>query len=52
MRALEQVLDGVAELADPGRTVSDLPGGLTNANYKVVTGAGASDAPSVTNSGA
>jgi thiamine kinase-like enzyme len=41
MRALEQVLDEVAELADPGRTVSDLPGGLTNANYKVVTGAGA-----------
>ncbi|HVC85136.1 MAG TPA: choline/ethanolamine kinase family protein [Solirubrobacteraceae bacterium] len=41
MRALEQVLDEVAELADPGRTVSDLPGGLTNANYKVVAGAGA-----------
>jgi thiamine kinase-like enzyme len=41
MRALEQVLDEVAELADPGRSVSDLPGGLTNANYKVVTGAGA-----------
>jgi thiamine kinase-like enzyme len=41
MLALEQVLDEVAELADPGRSVSDLPGGLTNANYKVVTGAGA-----------
>ena len=41
MLALEQVLDEVAELADPGRSVSDLPGGLTNANYKVVTAAGA-----------
>ena len=41
MLALEQVLDEVAELADPGRSVSDLPGGLTNANYKVVTGMGA-----------
>ena len=41
MLALEQVLDEVAELADPGRSVSDLPGGLTNANYKVVTPAGA-----------
>ena len=41
MLALEQVLDEVAELADPGRSVSELPGGLTNANYKVVTGAGA-----------
>ena len=41
MLALEQVLDEVAELADPGRSVSDLPGGLPNANYKVVTGAGA-----------
>ena len=41
MLALEQVLDEVAELADPGRSVSDLPGGLTNANYKVVTASGA-----------
>ncbi len=41
MLALEQVLDEVAELADPRRSVSDLPGGLTNANYKVVTAAGA-----------
>jgi len=32
---LEQVLDRVPELADSGRTITPLPGGLTNANYKV-----------------
>ncbi|MGA9857188.1 MAG: choline/ethanolamine kinase family protein, partial [Solirubrobacteraceae bacterium] len=37
---LQEVLDAVPELADPGRSVSPLPGGLTNANYKVVTAAG------------
>jgi thiamine kinase-like enzyme len=40
MLALEQVMDEVPELADPGRSVAPLPGGLTNANYKVVTAAG------------
>jgi thiamine kinase-like enzyme len=35
---LEEVLDMVAELAAPGRTVTPLPGGLTNSNHKVVTG--------------
>src|SRR5579862_5552084 len=34
-------MDLVAELALPSRAVSPLPGGLTNANHKVVTGAGA-----------
>jgi thiamine kinase-like enzyme len=41
MLALEQVMDMVDELADPQRCVSDLPGGLTNANYKVLTSTGA-----------
>src|ERR1019366_2311286 len=41
MLALEQVMDMVDELADPQRCVSDLPGGLTNANYKVLTSSGA-----------
>ena len=40
MLALEQVMDEVPELADPGRSVAPLPGGLTNANYKVVTATG------------
>ena len=39
--ALAEVLDLVPELAGPARTVAELPGGLTNANYKVTTGAGA-----------
>src|SRR5579862_4225913 len=34
-------MDLVAELALPSRAVSPLPGGLTNANHKVVTAAGA-----------
>src|SRR5437773_4912678 len=34
-------LDRVPELAGTQRTVSELPGGLTNHNYKVTTGAGA-----------
>src|SRR5215208_5455050 len=38
--ALAEVFDLVPELAGPGRTVVGLPGGLTNANYKVTTGAG------------
>jgi thiamine kinase-like enzyme len=41
MLALEQVMDMVDELADPHRSVSELPGGLTNANYKVLTSSGA-----------
>ena len=38
---LQDVLDAVPALAGQRRTVSELPGGLTNANYKVVTDAGA-----------
>ncbi|MEA2250858.1 MAG: hypothetical protein QOG70_1100 [Solirubrobacteraceae bacterium] len=38
---LEEVLDMVPALAGRERAVSPLPGGLTNANYKVVTNAGA-----------
>ena len=34
-------LDRVPELAGVQRTVTELPGGLTNHNYKVTTGAGA-----------
>src|SRR5579864_1745704 len=34
-------MDMVEELADPRRAVTPLPGGLTNANHKVVTAAGA-----------
>ena len=41
MLALEQVMDMVAELADRDRVVTPLPGGLTNANHKVVTSSGA-----------
>ena len=33
-------LDRVPELAGTPRTVTELPGGLTNHNYKVTTGAG------------
>jgi len=39
--SLDDVLDGVPGLAGRQRTVSPLPGGLTNANYKVVTDRGA-----------
>jgi thiamine kinase-like enzyme len=38
---LEQVLDMVDALVDPARVVTPLPGGLTNANHKVVTATGA-----------
>jgi thiamine kinase-like enzyme len=38
---LEGVMELVAELAGPERTVTPLPGGLTNANHKVVTKSGA-----------
>src|SRR5437763_12029151 len=38
--ALDAILDAVPALAGP-RTVSELAGGLTNTNYKVVTEAGA-----------
>ena len=37
--SLDEVLELVPELAGP-RTVSELPGGLTNANHKVVTDGG------------
>ena len=37
---LDQILDSIPALAGP-RTVSELAGGLTNTNYKVVTDAGA-----------
>jgi len=38
---LDEVMELVDELSGPGRTVTSLPGGLTNANHKVVTAAGA-----------
>jgi thiamine kinase-like enzyme len=37
---LDQILDGIPALAGE-RTVTELAGGLTNTNYKVVTGSGA-----------
>jgi thiamine kinase-like enzyme len=37
---LDAILDRVPELAGAPRTVSDLPGGLTNRNYKVTTPGG------------
>jgi len=37
---LDEVMELVDELAGPGRTVTSLPGGLTNANHKVVSAAG------------
>jgi thiamine kinase-like enzyme len=37
---LEAVLDKVPQLRVPGRSISPLQGGLTNANHKVVTAAG------------
>jgi thiamine kinase-like enzyme len=37
---LEQVMDMVEELAGPERTVAPLPGGLTNANHRVLTRSG------------
>ena len=40
MQGIEQIMDSVAELADPGRSVTVLAGGLTNANHKVVTATG------------
>ena len=40
MLELEQVMDQVEELRGLERAVSPLPGGLTNANYKVVTANG------------
>ena len=40
MLALEQVLDMVDELAGRRREVSELPGGLTNANHRVTTPGG------------
>jgi thiamine kinase-like enzyme len=40
MVALEQVLDEVPQLAEPGRVVTRLTGGLTNSNYKVVSANG------------
>ena len=40
MLALEAVLDMVEELASPQRSVSELPGGLTNANHRVSTPSG------------
>jgi thiamine kinase-like enzyme len=39
--SLDDVLDAVPELAGRRREVSELPGGLTNANYKVTTDDGA-----------
>jgi len=41
MLELEQVLDMVVELSGPQRSLTPLPGGLTNANHKVVTASGA-----------
>jgi thiamine kinase-like enzyme len=38
--SLEDVMDLIPQLTGP-RTVAELPGGLTNANHKVVTAAGA-----------
>ena len=38
---LDEVLELIPELAGRQRTISELPGGLTNANHKVVTEAGA-----------
>lgn len=35
---LEELLDLVPELREPGRSVEELPGGLTNRNLKVVAG--------------
>src|SRR3984885_1466192 len=37
---LDEVMELVSELAGPARTVTSLPGGLTNANHKVVSAAG------------
>jgi thiamine kinase-like enzyme len=39
--ALEEILDAVPAFAGRERSVSELPGGLTNANYKIVTADGA-----------
>jgi thiamine kinase-like enzyme len=38
--SLEAVLDAVPELAGPDREISELPGGLTNANHRVQTESG------------
>ncbi len=39
--SLDEVLDLVPELAGRPRTIAELPGGLTNANHKVVVDSGA-----------
>jgi thiamine kinase-like enzyme len=39
-RELERVLEQVPELRDNGRTVTPIPGGMTNRNYRVGTTAG------------
>ena len=39
--SLDEVLELVPELAGRPRTVTELPGGLTNANHKVVVETGA-----------
>ena len=41
MLELGQVMDMVAELSGPQRTVTPMVGGLTNSNYRVVTASGA-----------
>jgi thiamine kinase-like enzyme len=38
---LDDVLAAIPELIGPARVISELPGGLTNANYKVVSDSGA-----------
>jgi thiamine kinase-like enzyme len=39
--SLDDVLDAIPELAGRRREIAELPGGLTNANYKVTTDGGA-----------
>lgn len=39
-RELERVLELVPELRDAGRTVTPIPGGMTNRNFRVATAAG------------
>jgi thiamine kinase-like enzyme len=41
LTSLEAVLDAIPELRKPERVVTELPGGLTNANHKVQTADGA-----------
>jgi thiamine kinase-like enzyme len=40
LTAIEHLLDKVPQLRDPARRVSELPGGLTNRNYRVTTTSG------------